>query len=74
MCRMSDLLELHVLPDERSGTWRVGVDPARPALSSHASATDAQRAARRLAEEGGARRIHLHDRYRRVRTLMLRRD
>jgi hypothetical protein len=64
-----DLLELHVRPDERSGEWVVEPDRSSDALSSHRSATDAERAARRIAKLRGAQRIFLHDRYRRVRSL-----
>jgi hypothetical protein len=71
---MSDLLELHVRPDEDSGDWLVGVEDDARALSRHDDATDAQNAARRLAEVGAARRIYLHDLYGRVRRLSLPRD
>jgi len=64
-----DLLELHVRPDERSGEWVVEPDQASDALSSHRSATEAELAARRLAKARGARRIFLHDRYKRVRSV-----
>jgi hypothetical protein len=66
---MTPLAELHVRPDERSGAWLVAPDRASRALSSHASAHEAERAARRLAAANGAQRIFLHDRYRRVRSL-----
>ena len=66
---MTELAELHVRPDERSGAWLVAPDRASDALSSHRSAHEAERAARRIAAAHGAPRIFLHDRYRRVRTL-----
>ena len=64
-----ELLELHVRPDERSGAWLVQPDRAGDALSSHRTATEAERAARRIAALRGAPPIYLHDRYRRVRSL-----
>jgi hypothetical protein len=66
---MTDLAELHVRPDERSGAWLVAPDRASRALSSHVSAHEAERAARRIAAASGAQRIFLHDRYRRVRSV-----
>ena len=69
MDAMTDLAELHVRPDERSGVWLVAPDRASIALSSHVSAHEAERAARRLAAAHGAKRIFLHDRYCRVRSL-----
>ena len=66
---MTELAELHVRPDERSGAWLVARDRASGALSTHASAHEAERAARRLAAARGAQRIFLHDRYRRVRSV-----
>ena len=65
---MTELAELHVRPDERSGGWLVA-DRASDALSTHVSAHEAERAARRLAAARGAKRIFLHDRYRRVRSV-----
>jgi hypothetical protein len=64
-----ELLELHVRPDERSGAWLVQPDRAGDALSSHRTATEAERAARRIAALRGAPPIYLHDRYQRVRAL-----
>jgi hypothetical protein len=67
---MSPLAELHVRPDELSGAWLVVPEPASDApSSSHRTATEAELAARRIAAAGGAPRIYLHDRYRRVRRL-----
>jgi hypothetical protein len=47
----------------------VAPDRASTVLSSHVSAHEAERAARRLAAAHGAQRIYLHDRYQRVRSL-----
>jgi hypothetical protein len=66
---MTELAEVHVRPDERSGAWLVAPDRASGALSTHVSAHEAERAARRLAAARGAQRIFLHDRYRRVRPI-----
>jgi hypothetical protein len=66
---MTELAELHVRPDERSGAWLVAPDHDSSALSSHNHAYEAEQAARRLAKARGARRIFLHDRYRRVRSV-----
>jgi hypothetical protein len=68
-----ELLELHVRPDEHSGTWLVEPDRSGEALSSHRTATEAELAARKIAAARGAPRIFLHDRYRRVRALTPRR-
>jgi hypothetical protein len=60
------MTEVHVIPDERTSTWRVS-DPDVPApVSEHTSATDAEVAARAWAEECGADRVVVHDRYHRV--------
>jgi hypothetical protein len=67
MRRMTDLAELHVRPDERSGAWFVAPARGSRALSSHHTATEAEQAARRIAASRGAQRIWLHDRYQRVR-------
>ena len=39
------MIEVHVIPDERS-TWRVFAGDAALALSEHTNATDAERRAR----------------------------
>jgi hypothetical protein len=57
---------LHVVPDER-GTWRVLDDAAHEPLSEHVSATQAEAAALRLADERGADAVLVHDRYHRCR-------
>lgn len=69
MQAMTNLAELHVRPDERSGAWLVEPDAASAALSSHRTATEAELAARRIAATRGTARIYLHDRYKRVRRL-----
>ncbi|HYI20513.1 MAG TPA: hypothetical protein VD836_17495 [Solirubrobacteraceae bacterium] len=56
--------ELHVVPHQRSGRWRVAGADGDATISWHASADEAMRAARR-----GGTRIYLHDRYQRVRRL-----
>ena len=56
---------LHVIADERSATWRVYEDDVPDALSEHTNATEAELAARALAEQRGAERIVVQDRYHR---------
>jgi hypothetical protein len=58
---------LHVIPDERSATWRVYEDDVPDALSEHTSTTDAELAAQTLAEQRGAARVVVQDRYHRTR-------
>jgi hypothetical protein len=64
--------DLHVEPDTRKATWlvRLGRQP-RP-QSVHASATEAELAARRQAEERDVDRIIIRDRYARTRQLIRR--
>ena len=50
----------------------MGFDPSSPAISSHMTADQAQMEAVRIAVARGARRVFLHDRYQRVRTITLR--
>jgi hypothetical protein len=57
--------DLHVTPHPSNGGWIVGGQ-------WFATAHEAQDAARRDANECGARRIWLHDRYHRVRAVRLR--
>jgi hypothetical protein len=57
--------EVHVVPDERS-TWRVYDSDADAAVSEHASATEAELAARARAGDGDAARVVVHDRYHRA--------
>jgi hypothetical protein len=59
------MTELHVIPDARSA-WRVYESDAAEALSVHASATDAELAARSRAEDRGIERVVVHDRYHRT--------
>ena len=65
---MVELMELHVLPHERSGSWLVEA-PGDAPLSWHATAGEAEGAARRHAEDRGDCPIFVHDRYRRVRAV-----
>ena len=53
--------EVHVIPDDRT-TWRVFDAGAREAVSEHTNATDAELAA----QEHGADRVVVHDRYHRT--------
>jgi hypothetical protein len=66
---MVELMELHVLPDERSGSWLVEAPDDDAPLSWHATAGEAEGAARRHAEDRGDCPIFVHDRYRRVRAV-----
>jgi hypothetical protein len=66
---VSEREELHVLPHESTGGWFVQAAGSREALSWHGEAGEAERAARRRAALLGARRIYMHDRYRRVRAI-----
>jgi hypothetical protein len=59
------MTDLHVIPDERT-TWRVFEAEAPAPLSEHTNATDAELAARARAEDRGAERVVVHDRYHRT--------
>ena len=59
---------LHVIPG-RKGSWSVRTEAGLNALSVHASTTDAERAACRLARARGSRRVVVHDRYCRLHTV-----
>jgi Uncharacterized protein conserved in bacteria (DUF2188) len=59
------MTELHVIPDEKAN-WRVYETGAAEPLSEHTSATEAELAARAHAEDRGAERVVLHDRYHRT--------
>ena len=59
------MTDLHVIPDERT-TWRVYETEAPAPLSEHTSATDAELAAQARAEDRGAERVVVHDRYHRT--------
>ena len=60
--------ELHVHPSADGGRWLVDAADGRSAFSSHRTASEAERAARRLAAACGARLIFLHDAYHLVRS------
>jgi hypothetical protein len=64
---LTAMTELHVIPDERTSTWRVYRSDAPAPLSQHGSATAAELAALEWAEETGAERIFVHDCYHRTR-------
>ena len=53
--------EVHVIPDDRT-IWRVVDAGGREAVSEHTNATDAELAA----QEHGADRVVVHDRYHRT--------
>ena len=59
------MTELHVIADERT-TWRVYETGTAVALTEHTNATDAELAARALADDHGAKRVVVHDRYHRT--------
>jgi hypothetical protein len=59
---------IHVEPNS-TGRWIVRHEDAREPLSEHESATDAERAARALAEHEDASFVLLHDRYARIHEL-----
>jgi len=60
------MTEVHVIPDERT-TWRVYDPDAKAPPSEHTSATEAELAARALAQDRDADRVVVHDRYNRTR-------
>ena len=62
--REASARELHVVPHQRSGRWRVAGADGDATISWHASADEAMRAARRTTSH-----VYLHDRYQRVRRL-----
>jgi hypothetical protein len=59
------MTEVHVIPDERT-TWRVYSPDAEAPVSEHVSATEAELAARALAQDRNAERVVVHDRYNRT--------
>jgi hypothetical protein len=59
------MTEVHVIPDDRT-TWRVYDPEAAAPPSEHASATEAELAARALANDRDAERVVIHDRYNRT--------
>ena len=61
--------DVHVVPIRRTAKWRVhDGDPSVPS-SEHPTENDAELAARRRAEERGAERVVIHDRYNRTRQI-----
>jgi hypothetical protein len=60
------MTEVHVISDERT-TWRVYDADEQAPISEHASATEAELAARAHAQDRDAERVVVHDRYHRVR-------
>jgi hypothetical protein len=64
--------ELHVVPDTRTGTWRVQDPEDGATRSEHTSATEAEVAARAHADDSGVDRVVVHDRYARTRELIRR--
>jgi len=59
------MTEVHVIPDERT-TWRVYDAGLADPVSEHTNATEAECAAVARAEQRGAERVVLHDRYHRT--------
>jgi hypothetical protein len=64
--------EVHVIPVDRTGMWRVQDGEPRATISEHLSENDAERAARIRARARGLERIVVHDRYHRTRELATR--
>lgn len=64
--------EVRVVPEPRAGTWSVYLDAMDTALSQHDSQTAAEEAARVHAALHACRRIVVHDRYFRTRSLAVR--
>ena len=64
---------VHVIPVDRTATWRVQDGDSRATISEHLSENDAERAARVRARARGLERIVIHDRYHRTRELPTRR-
>jgi uncharacterized protein DUF2188 len=60
------MTEVHVIPDERT-TWRVYDAGTVKPVSEHTNATEAELAAKARAEDRGAERVVVHDRYHRTR-------
>jgi Uncharacterized protein conserved in bacteria (DUF2188) len=59
--------DVHVVPNERTATWKVYDSRTARPMSEHATETEAEAAARICASGRGKRRIVIHDRYHRVR-------
>lgn len=64
--------EVHVAPGPRAGIWQVYLGAEDVVLSQHGSETDAERAAHEHAALHEIRRIVIHDRYFRTRSLPVR--
>lgn len=60
------MTELHVIPEERTITWRVYRSDAPAPLSQHTDASAAELAALAWAEQLGVERIVVHDCYHRT--------
>ena len=63
------MLEVHVVPVDRTATWLVRDTQASAPWSEYGTQTAAELAARVRAERQGATRIVVHDRYHRTREL-----
>ena len=63
------MTEVHVVPISRSAMWRVYDGDGAVPVSEHESETDAEFAARLRAEQCGADRVVVHDRYHRTRQI-----
>ena len=59
------MTEVHVIADDRT-TWRVYDAGSADPVSEHTNATDAEHVARARAEDRGAQRVVVHDRYHRT--------
>ncbi|WP_028060596.1 DUF2188 domain-containing protein [Candidatus Solirubrobacter pratensis] len=70
---MTSAPPLHVVP-HRLGSWHLRREGDERPLSEHGSETEAEQAARRLADRAGHRQIVIHDRYGRVRRAAVRRQ
>jgi anti-sigma regulatory factor (Ser/Thr protein kinase) len=66
--------EVHVMPSTRAGTWGVHLDADAPAVSEHASRTEAETAARAQAVLHRSERIIVRDRYFRTHFTPVRED
>ena len=66
----AEVADLHVVPNERAGTWNVYDARIARAMSEHSTETEAEAAARVSARVRGGRRIVIHDRYHRTRETM----
>ena len=62
-----DRADVHIVPDERAGTWHVYDAGVAARLSEHATETEAEAAGRECARIRGVQQIVIHDRYHRTR-------